>query len=182
MSHSLNAKQKAVHMDALTCFRLNRWILHDPQLHLFFKAISRLGDGMLWYGMMLVFPLVLGAEGFVVTALMILMAALGVVAYKQIKKRTVRPRPFVSYRSIKQGARTLDQFSFPSGHTMHEVAFTLLLVPLYPVLGLFLIPFTILTGLARIVLGLHYPSDVFMGAALGLFNATLILTLFSGYL
>lgn len=182
MSNPVNAKERAVHLDALACFRLNRWILHDPQIHLFFKIVSRLGDGMLWYGIMLALPLFLGAQGFVVTALMILMAAWGVYVYKMIKRRSMRPRPFVSYRAIKQGARTLDQFSFPSGHTMHAVAFSVLLVPLFPWLGLVLVPFTVLTGLARVVLGLHYPSDVFIGAVLGLFNAVLILSFFSGFL
>lgn len=176
------AMQRAVHMDALTCFRLNRLIRNGGTVHQFFSVISRLGDGVLWYSMMLMMPLFLGAQGFVVTALMILTAALGVWAYRLIKKRSMRPRPFVSYRAIKQGARTLDQFSFPSGHTMHAVAFTVLLMPVIPMLGFFLIPFAILTGLARVVLGLHYPSDVFMGAVLGVFNAIIILTLFSGFL
>lgn len=174
-------KEKAEHMDTLMCLRMNRWI-RDVRVHRFFSTISRLGDGILWYVIMLVLPVFLGAEGFVITALMMLMACWGVFTYKHIKSRSMRCRPFVANRFIKQGAKTLDQFSFPSGHTMHAVAFTILLLQAVPGLGVLLIPFAVLTGLARIVLGLHYPSDVFMGGVLGIFNAALILTLFGGFL
>lgn len=172
---------KVGQIDALYCYRLNRWI-RDVQVHRFFNAVSRLGDGVLWYTMMALLPIFLGAEGFVITALMILMASWGVYIYKLIKKRSMRPRPFVSYRSIKQGARTLDTFSFPSGHTMHATAFAVLLTFTVPVLGWFVVPFALVTGLARVVLGLHYPSDVFMGAILGMVNAILLLTIFGSFL
>ncbi|MAR91400.1 MAG: phosphatase PAP2 family protein [Pseudomonadales bacterium] len=169
------------HVDAVYCLRLNRWI-RDALVHRFFSAISRLGDGVLWYALMLLFPVFLGARGFVVTALMILMAAWGVYIYRVIKKRSMRPRPFVSYRCIQQGARTLDYYSFPSGHTMHAVGFAILLTYTVPMLGFVLIPFAALTGLARVVLGLHYPSDVFMGATLGAVNGIVMLSLCSGLL
>ncbi|AUM13945.1 phosphatase PAP2 family protein [Ketobacter alkanivorans] len=175
------AVAKMGHVDTFYCLRLNR-LIRDVHLHRFFSTVSRLGDGVLWYSLMALFPLFMGAQGFVITALMILMAAWGVYLYKQIKKRSMRPRPFVSHSCIRQGARTLDQFSFPSGHTMHAVAFTILLTYAVPVLGIVLLPFAVLTGLARVVLGLHYPSDVFMGAVLGAFNAILLLGLFSAFL
>ncbi|HAG96128.1 MAG: phosphatase PAP2 family protein [Pseudomonadales bacterium] len=173
--------EKMGHVDALYCIRLNRWI-RDSHLHRFFSTISRLGDGIFWYGLMLLFPVFMGAEGFVITALMILMAAWGVYIYRYIKKRSMRPRPFVSHRCIRQGARTLDCYSFPSGHTMHAVAFTILLTYAVPGLGLLLLPFALLTALARVVLGLHYPSDVFMGAVLGMVNGTVMLSLFGTFL
>lgn len=177
----VKARARAGHMDALYCFRMNRWI-RERKLHQFFNVVSRLGDGVFWYALMLLFPVFMGAKGFVITALMIFMAAWGVYIYKQIKKRTIRPRPFVRYRSIKQGARTLDQFSFPSGHTMHATAFAILLTQAVPWMGFILFPFAVATGMARVVLGLHYPSDVFMGAVLGVLNALLTLVLFSSFL
>lgn len=172
---------KIGHVDTFYCLRLNR-LIRDARIHRFFSTVSRLGDGVLWYSIMVLFPLFMGAQGFVITALMILMAAWGVYIYKLIKKHSMRPRPFVSHPCIRQGARTLDRFSFPSGHTMHAVAFTILLSYAVPMLGIVLMPFAVLTGLARVVLGLHYPSDVFMGTVLGVFNATLILALFSSFL
>ena len=175
------AKRRVALMDYALCLMANRWLEQWP-VHLFFKSISRLGDGVLWYSFMLFLPAFLGGYGLRVSLLMFFMAMLGVYEYRLIKLRSMRPRPFVAHRRIRQGARTLDEYSFPSGHTMHAVAFAALLTQAFPWLGVLLIPFALLTGLSRVVLGLHYPSDVFMGAVLGLFNATVFLALFGAFI
>lgn len=51
----------------------------------------------------------------------------------------------------------LDEFSFPSGHTLHAVAFSLVAMAHYPVLAWALVPFTASVAVSRVVLGLHYP-------------------------
>ena len=53
-----------------------------------------------------------------------------------------------------------------SGHTLHAVSFTVVALAWYPWLALPLVPFTASVAVSRVVLGLHYPSDVL--AALGL--------------
>jgi undecaprenyl-diphosphatase len=40
-------------------------------------------------------------------------------------------------------------------------------IAFYPMLAWLLVPFTLLVAISRVVLGLHYPSDVLAGAALG---------------
>ena len=72
----------------------------------------------------------------------------------------------------------LDKYSFPSGHTLHAVAFSTLLIAGLPQLAGFLITFTLLVALSRMVLGLHYPSDVLIGALLGWLLARLSLALY----
>ena len=95
-------------------------------------------------------------------------AAAGLPLYKLLKRGTARPRPCMTAGSgLRALVPALDTHSFPSGHTLHAVAFTLVLVPHYPPLAWALVPFTLLVALSRVVLGLHYPSDVLAGAALG---------------
>ena len=61
----------------------------------------------------------------------------------------------------------LDLYSFPSGHTMHAVGFTAVLLAYYPTIGILIAPFALLVASSRLVLGLHYPSDVIVGALIG---------------
>jgi len=61
----------------------------------------------------------------------------------------------------------LDKFSFPSGHTLHAVGFALILAHHFPALAPAVFGFALLVAVSRPVLGLHYPSDVLAGAAIG---------------
>ena len=63
--------------------------------------------------------------------------------------------------------RALDKFSFPSGHTLHAVAFAVVFSWHFPLYGVALIPMVVLIAVSRVALGLHYPSDVAAGAAIG---------------
>jgi undecaprenyl-diphosphatase len=74
----------------------------------------------------------------------------------------------------------LDEFSFPSGHTLHAVAFSLVAMAHYPVLAWALVPFTASVAVSRVVLGLHYPSDVLAATAIGSALAALSLWLVPG--
>jgi undecaprenyl-diphosphatase len=47
------------------------------------------------------------------------------------------------------------------------MAFSVILPVYYPLSALVVWPLTILIALSRIVLGLHYPSDVIVGALIG---------------
>jgi undecaprenyl-diphosphatase len=73
----------------------------------------------------------------------------------------------VTFDGIRAGTPPLDRYSFPSGHTLHAVSFTAIATAHFPELGWVLVPFTVLVAASRVVLGLHYPSDVLAGAAIG---------------
>jgi undecaprenyl-diphosphatase len=130
-----------------------------------FVAVSRLGDGPLWYA--LIAALALAGERDAAAA-MAISGLLGLWVYRALKRRTRRPRPCAACPGVIALAAPLDEFSFPSGHTLHAVAFAVIASAFIPWLAWLLVPFALLIGLSRPLLGLHYPSDVLAGAALGL--------------
>ena len=132
-----------------------------------FRAVSRLGDGVFWYVLMALMPLLRPDRGLLVSAQMLATGGVGLALYKLLKKKLVRERPFIGLIGIECVMPPLDRYSFPSGHTLHAVLFTVLAVTQVPVLAAVLVPFALLVAMSRVVLGLHYPSDVLVGAVLG---------------
>jgi undecaprenyl-diphosphatase len=137
----------------------------------FFRIISRLGDGIVWYAVIVALPFVMGLdrlrEGLAASAHMLIAGAFGLVTYKLLKSKLVRERPFISFDAIECAMPPLDRYSFPSGHTLHAVLFTSIAIVYAPALAPLLAPLVALIALSRVVLGLHYPSDVLVGAFLG---------------
>ena len=109
------------------------------------------------------------------------MAAVGIAATlvsKALKSLTSRSRPFSAHAGVLLGAAPLDRYSFPSGHTLHAVAFSTVVLATYGILAWLLVPFTLAVATSRVVLGLHYPTDVAAGAAVGALLAVSTLALF----
>ena len=132
-----------------------------------FRAVSWLGNGPFWFGLAALLPAIGGATALPTVARMAAVGVVSTLVVKGLKSWTVRPRPFAAVHGIAAASAPLDPWSFPSGHTLHAVAFTVVLVADRPALALPLLPFTFLVAASRVVLGLHYPSDVAAGAALG---------------
>ncbi|MGH8135077.1 MAG: phosphatase PAP2 family protein [Steroidobacteraceae bacterium] len=153
------------------CRALNRWGA-TALVQGFFSAVSRLGDGVFWYALMLALPLADGRQGALVSAQLAATGLVSLAIYRLLKRTIRRPRPYASHQGIIARIPPLDQFSFPSGHTLHAVAFTIVTCAWYPALALILVPFTLLVALSRVVLGLHYPSDVAAAVAIGCLLAT----------
>jgi undecaprenyl-diphosphatase len=148
------------------CRTLNALSARPPVRRLF-QLVSRLGDGALWYALLLAMPLWRGRAGVRPAVMMALIGIIGVALYKLLKQTLVRERPFITHSGISLHGAPLDRYSFPSGHTLHAVAFTWQAVGHFPQLGWVLVPFATLVAASRVVLGLHYPTDVLVGAAIG---------------
>ena len=152
--------------DYRICRRLNRgasrFLIRKP-----FQLASRLGDGPLWYGLILLLPVGYGAAAVKPAIVMAISGLLGVTLYGVLKRCFVRERPFIRHAGIAQAGSPLDRYSFPSGHTLHAVSFAWQATVHFPELGWVLVPLAGVIGASRVVLGLHYPSDVLAGAILG---------------
>jgi undecaprenyl-diphosphatase len=145
----------------------------------FFTAVSRLGDGVFWYTLIALIALLDTEAGYLHALQMLATGAVGLLIYKLIKLATVRPRPYAGDNGIDLCAQPLDQYSFPSGHTLHAVSFSIIACAHYPMLYEPLFLFATLVALSRMVLGLHYPTDVVAGAAIGATLAGISLSLYS---
>jgi undecaprenyl-diphosphatase len=152
--------------DAGWCLRSNGLCAHRGALR-FFAATSRLGDGLFWYALMLALVAVDGPHGLRVCVHLAATGLATLLLYKWLKRWTRRPRPFARDGRIRAWVAPLDEFSFPSGHTLHAVAFTLVALAYYPALAWLLVPFSASVAASRVVLGLHYPRDVLAATAIG---------------
>lgn len=153
-------------IDTAICYRINR-ISRVQLLRTFFTVISRLGNGIFWYTLIALIAVLDAEQGYLAASHMLLTGLAGVAIYKLLKSKTVRPRPFTRHAGIQLCTAPLDQYSFPSGHTLHAFSFTLVACAYYPFLLLPLALFTALVALSRMILGLHYPTDVAAGIVIG---------------
>ncbi|NKN33986.1 phosphatase PAP2 family protein [Marichromatium bheemlicum] len=142
-----------------------------------FALISRLGDGLFWYSLIALLPLTHGLYGLQTSLHMLLTGGVALALYKSLKGVTRRERPCNHATDIVALVPPLDRYSFPSGHTLHAVVFTMVAIHYFPQLAWILVPFTLLVAGSRVILGLHYPSDVLVATAIGLLLADTSLAL-----
>jgi len=154
------------------CRRFNRAVSSAGLLKLF-RVASRVGDGVLWYVLITVLAVTYGAEGRHIALQSIVAGLTGLALYRALKNVLVRERPYITHAIIVCAGHPLDRFSFPSGHTLHAVNFTIIICSSIPVLAWALVPVTLLIAGSRMVLGLHYPTDVVAGGAIGALLALL---------
>jgi undecaprenyl-diphosphatase len=159
------------------CLRANRWGAHRV-VRAYFRVVSRLGDGAFWYALMAVVAVSDGDRGLQAAAHMALVGGTATLLYRRLKGWARRPRPFAVDGRIRPWVAPLDEFSFPSGHTLHAVGFTIAACLWYPWLGWLLVPFAVSVAASRVVLGMHYPSDVLAAAGIGALLAEGVALLF----
>lgn len=148
------------------CLRLNA-LSQNRAVREFFFSVSRLGDYPAYLIAGIACAAMLEEAGLVFIVQCLVTAAVGILLYKLLKNWLVRERPYVTHAGISCAAAPLDKYSFPSGHTMHAVSFAILFSAHVPEMVWLMAPFAGLVAMSRMILGLHYPTDVLVGAALG---------------
>lgn len=146
------------------------WLLRQPRSARrarLARGISRLGDGYLYAVLTLLIWLLDRDHGahFALTAL--IAYGLEVPLFVLLKNFIKRPRPADSTTLLRAFIKPADRFSFPSGHTAAAFVMATLVAVFYPVGASLMLAFALLIGLSRVLLGVHYPSDVVAGAVLG---------------
>src|SRR5882724_7877872 len=158
--------------------RMNRW--RAPRwIRFWMIAATRAGDGWLWYGLGGILMIFGGAQRFEAVSAAGAAALVGVLVFKTIKVISQRPRPCQLEPHCWSKVLPPDRFSFPSGHTMTASSIALVLTYFYPSLEFALIFLAISIALSRIVLGMHFLSDVLAGIILGLALGCCSLTTFA---
>jgi undecaprenyl-diphosphatase len=146
--------------------KVNKW--PAPRwIRLLAIAATRAGDGWLWYLIGLL-VLLFGGDGRLTAAATAGSGAIvGIGLFVAIKKISGRKRPCEIEPHVWANLLPPDRFSFPSGHTITAFAVAVSLGMFYPVLFAPFMVCALAIASSRILLGMHFLSDVVVGALLG---------------
>jgi undecaprenyl-diphosphatase len=142
--------------------------LSSPMGRKFCQWVNSLMAGWLYAGLAIIIVVTEGNDGRRLVLVAGLSVAIGHMIYPIIKSRIHRLRPCEFDASLNLSMKALDRYSCPSGHIMTA---TLVAIPVGTMWPLFLPVILLVWGItawARISSGHHYPSDILVGALLGM--------------
>jgi undecaprenyl-diphosphatase len=146
--------------------RVNGW--RAPRwLQLWMICATRGGDGWLWYGMAAVVALLGGPARWQALGAAGLATATGIGVFLWLKRTTRRRRPCALEPHCWSTLLPPDQFSFPSGHTITAFACAISIGYFYPDVSPGLMFCALSIAVSRVILGMHFLSDVVAGAGIG---------------
>jgi len=146
--------------------RMNQW--KAPRwIRFWMLTATRMGDGWLWYSLGALLLAFGGGRGYVASGAAGAAAIVGILVFKVLKKLSHRPRPCQYEPHCWAKILPPDQFSFPAGHTMTAFSIALVVSYFYPSLEAPMYFLAVSIAISRVVLGMHFLSDVLAGAVLG---------------
>jgi len=152
--------------DRKVMLRVNQW---TPPLWVrrWMVFASRAGDGWGWVLLGICLLIWGGDRRFTALAAGLISVSAGQVLFNVLKRLTGRARPCATEASCWARLLPPDRFSFPSGHTITAFAVAVPIGLHYPGLLALLIFCAMSVASSRVLLGLHYLSDVIVGIAIG---------------
>ena len=148
-------------MRCVNGWRAPHWI------RLWMICASRGGDGWLWYTLGAFIAIFGGPDRFRALGAAGLAAGAGILLFLFLKRATGRKRPCTIEPHCWATLLPPDQFSFPSGHSITAFAFAVPMALFYPPLMAGLAFCAISVAASRVLLGMHFLSDVAAGSVIG---------------
>ena len=160
--------------------RMNRW--RAPRwFRIWMIVATRMGDGWIWYGLGLMLLAYGGPQRFSAIGAAGSAAVLGILAFTALKRLSQRPRPCQIEPHCWSKVLPPDKFSFPSGHTMTAFSIALVVSYFYRSLEGVLFFLALSIAVSRIVLGMHFLSDVLAGVIMGVALGCASITAFASF-
>src|SRR5262249_11418925 len=158
--------------------RLNRW--RAPRwIRYWMLAATHLGDDWIWYSTAILLVFFDSPQRFATISSTTLATVVNIFIFKALKRLSQHPHPCQIEPHCWSKVLPPDKFSFPSNHTMTACSMALVLTYFYPHLEVPLIFLTLSIALSRIVLNMHFLSDVLAGIILGVALGCASLTTFA---
>jgi len=156
------------HIDLVVFYFVNHTLSCSP-FDLFFSFITNVRHWFPVYIIALLYLIIKGGrKGRIAAGLAILLVAVtDPFGARILKEYFQRPRPCNALNDVLTPLGCTGSFSFPSNHALNNFAQAMFFSFLYPKAKWYLFTLAFLIALSRVYLGLHYPSDIFGGAVLG---------------
>lgn len=147
--------------------KIHRW--RAPRwFRILMIMMTRLGDGWLWYSIGLILLVFGGSQKFLAIGAATAAAAAGIFLFRTLKHASRRKRPCEIEPHCWASILPPDKYSFPSGHSITSFAIALSIGMFYSDLQIVLLVVALLIASSRIILGMHFLSDVLAGSAIGI--------------